>query len=83
MMVIFILSVQKLAKKLDCKLTPKVDDSAISASPVVNSMGNIFRRTNEGYSYSIFNARDIRREKNLESGHISSAVLSEDGLFTC
>jgi outer membrane protein assembly factor BamB len=63
------------------QLAPRVDDSAISASPVVDSMGNIFIGTNEGYFYCISSAGDIRWEKNLESGHVSSAVLSEDGFI--
>ncbi|MEA2067135.1 MAG: PQQ-binding-like beta-propeller repeat protein [Thermotogota bacterium] len=63
------------------KLAPKVNDSTISASPVVDSMGNIFMGTNEGYFYCISSGGDILWKKNLESGHVSSAVLSEDGII--
>lgn len=60
------------------KLAPQDDDSAISASPVVDKTGNIYIGTNEGYFYSISSEGEILWEKNLKNGTISTAVLSEN-----
>ncbi|MFO7882115.1 MAG: PQQ-binding-like beta-propeller repeat protein [Kosmotogaceae bacterium] len=61
------------------QIAPRVDDSAISASAVVDSIGNIFIGTNEGYFYSISNSGEILWQKNLKSGTITTAALSNDG----
>ncbi len=60
------------------QLAPREDDSAISASPVVDKTGIIYIGTNEGYLYSISSEGEILWEENLKSGTVSTAVLSEN-----